>query len=592
MSPPGKKAIEKPKNFRKTWGKIFQYARAFIPFLVIALLCTMAGTALQILGPDKLKDMTAQIMVFYVGMPIDMQIISGIGFTLVGFYVGAAIFYLVEDLILVTIGHKISKRMRRDISEKINRLPLGYFNKVQHGDVLSRITNDADTVGQNMNQSISQLVWAFAMFVGVLIMMFWTSWHMALTAVGASLLGFFIIAIIMSKSQKYFKAQQSGLGDLNGHIEEMYTGHNVVRAYNASASSKKTFDKINNKLAADSWKAQFYSGLMMPLMMLIGNLGYVAVCVIGAVLTMKDIITFPVIIAFMIYVRLFTQPLSNFATAAQGLQRTAAAAERIFEFLDEKEMEDESAKQTTLQNVRGDVEFRNVRFGYTDDKIIIKDFSANVKAGQKIAIVGPTGAGKTTIVNLLMRFFELKGGQILIDGVSTADVPRENVHDQFCMVLQDSWLFEGTVAENVKYANSGVSDEAVIQACKTVGIHHIVQTMPDGYKTVLNENVSLSEGEKQLLTIARAVIKNSPLLILDEATSSVDTRTEALVQKAMDKLMKGRTSFVIAHRLSTIKNADLILVMNDGDIVESGTHTDLLEKSGFYAELYNSQFEQ
>lgn len=430
------------------------------------------------------------------------------------------------------------------------------------------------------------------MFIGSLIMMFYTNWILALTAVASTIIGFALMMIIMSKSQKHFTSQQKGLGDINGHIEEIYSGHNVVKAYNGGRGAKKTFEEINGTLYESGWKSQFLSGLMMPIMSFIGNFGYVAVCVVGAVLAMNGTISFGVIVAFMMYVRMFTQPLSQLAQAAQSLQRTAAASERVFEFFDEEELADESQKEKELKNVKGDVEFSHGRFGYSEDKTIIGDFSAKVKAGQKIAIVGPTGAGKTTIVNLLMRFYELDGGEILLDGIPAHRVTRENVHNQFCMVLQDTWLFEGTIKENIVYSKQGVTDEEVISACKAVGLHHFIKTLPAGYDTILNDKANLSEGQKQLVTIARAMIQNAPLLILDEATSSVDTRTERIVQEAMDKLTEGRTSFIIAHRLSTIRNADLILVMRDGDIVESGNHTDLLEKGGFYAELYNSQFEQ
>jgi len=584
---------EKAKNFKGTWVKLIKYVRAYMPIIIIALLCAAGGTVFTVMGPDKLKDMIAEIYKIFTEGSISMNAVASIGLILIIFYVSSAILNLIQGFILATLSQKMAKRMRTDISNKINKLPMKYFDKVSYGDILSRASNDVDTIGQTMNQSIASLVTAVTMFVGLMIMMFITSWQMALVTIVSSFIGFFLISIIMVKSQKYFKAQQAELGTLNGHIEEMYTGHTVVQAYNGSKASKKTFEVTNSKLYTSAWKSQFMSGLMMPLMAFIGNLGFLAVCVTGAIIAVKDPSFFPVIGAFIVYARLFTQPLSNFAQATQNLQRTAAAGERVFEFLDEPELEDESHKQVIhSEKIRGDVEFRNVEFGYEENKLIIKNFSAKVKSGQKVAIVGPTGAGKTTIVNLLMRFFEVNSGQILIDGMPTSEMTRNSVHEKFCMVLQDSWLFEGTIKDNIKYACTEVSDDAVIEACHTVGLHHIIQTLPEGYDTVLNDKASLSEGEKQLLTIARAIIKNSPLLILDEATSSVDTRTEALVQKAMDKLMRGRTSFVIAHRLSTIKNADLILVMNDGDIVESGTHNELLKKDGFYAELYNSQFEQ
>jgi ATP-binding cassette subfamily B protein len=423
-------------------------------------------------------------------------------------------------------------------------------------------------------------------------MMFYNSWILALVAVGSTLIGFVLMMIIMSKSQKHFKTQQKGLGDINGHIEEVYSGHNVVKAYNGGKEAKKSFEDINGSLYSSGWKSQFMSGLMMPIMNFIGNFGYVAVCVTGAALAMNETIKFGVIVAFMIYIRFFTQPLSQMAQSMQQLQRTAAASERVFEFFEEEELSDESQKLQRIENTKGDIEFKNIHFGYDKDKIIINDFSAKVKAGQKIAIVGPTGAGKTTMVNLLMRFYEIDSGEICIDGTPANQIMRSNVHEQFCMVLQDTWLFEGTIKENIVYSKQGVTDEEVIAACKAVGLHYFIHTLPDGYNTVLNDKANLSAGQKQLVTIARAMIQNAPLLILDEATSSVDTRTERIVQAAMDKLTQGRTSFVIAHRLSTIKNADMILVMKDGDIVESGSHNELLKTGGFYAELYNSQFEQ
>ena len=442
-----------------------------------------------------------------------------------------------------------------------------------------------------MNQSVDMLVAAITMFVGSVIMMFLTSWILAVIVIGASLIGFATMIFIMAKSQKYFIRQQRELGEANGHVEEIYSGHNVVKAYNAGKSSKAKFEDINARLEQSGRTSQFMSGLMQPLMGFFGNLGFLAVCVVGGAIAINDVMFFPVIMAFMFYVRQFNQPLNQMAQAFQSLQRTAAASERVFEFLDEKELASEKEKTTKLFEIKGDVEFKNVHFGYLPEKTIINDFSAEVKAGQKIAIVGPTGAGKTTIVNLLMRFYELNSGEILIDGTPISGVPRENVHEQFCMVLQDTWLFEGTIKDNIIYSKKGVTDYQVVAACKAVGLHHFIQTLPKGYNTVLNDKASLSQGQKQLLTIARAMIQNSPMLILDEATSSVDTRTEHIVQEAMDKLTEGRTSFIIAHRLSTIKNADIILVMNDGDIIEKGNHAELLAKGGFYAELYNSQFE-
>lgn len=594
-----KGAAEKPKDLKQAWMKLIRYCKNYMPVIVAALVIDAIGTVLRIVGPDKLKDLTNEIAkglpALVDGVPvlgtINFGTVVHIGVLLVFFYAGSAILSFLQGYMMATVTQRVSKNMRTEISQKINRLPLKYFDKVSYGDVLSRVTNDVDTIGQTMNQSIGALVTAITMFFGSLVMMFYTNWILALTAIGASLLGLVFMMVIMSRSQKYFVKQQQGLGDINGHIEEIYSGHSVVKAYNGGKVAKATFEKVNDELLDSGWKSQFMSGLMMPFMVFIGNLGYVAVCVVGAALAMNGSINIGIIVAFMMYVRLFTQPLSQLAQAFQNLQRTAAAGERVFGFFDEQELSDESQKGKKLTGVKGAVEFRHVKFGYTPDKTIIHDFSASVNAGQKVAIVGPTGAGKTTMVNLLMRFYELDGGEILIDGTPTGDLTRENVHEQFCMVLQDTWLFEGSIKENIIYSKPGVTDEDVVAACKTVGLHHFIKTLPNGYDTVLNESASLSQGQKQLVTIARAMIQNAPMLILDEATSSVDTRTEVIIQEAMDKLMAGRTSFVIAHRLSTIKNADLILVMKDGDIIESGTHGELLEKGGFYAELYNSQFE-
>jgi ATP-binding cassette subfamily B protein len=591
---------EKPKNFKATMSKLLQYCKGYLPAIITALVAAAAGTILQIVGPDKLKDMTNEISkglpALIEGVPvmnnIDMDAVAHIAWLLVFFYLGSMLLNLSQSLMMATVTQKISKKMRTDISRKINRLPLKYFDRTSHGDVLSRVTNDVDTIGQTLNQSIGTLVTSITMLVGSLIMMFYNNWILTLTAVGSSVIGFALMMLIMAKSQKHFVVQQRELGRINGHIEEIYTGHNVVKVYNGSKDAKKTFEDINSKLYHSAWKSQFLSGLMMPLMGFVGNLGYVTVCVVGAALAMNGTISFGVIVAFMLYIRFFTQPLSQMAQAFNNLQRTAAAGERVFEFLDEEELINEDQKQKQLYNVKGDVEFKHVKFGYTPDKTIIHDFSAKVRAGQKVAIVGPTGAGKTTIVNLLMRFYELDGGEIRLDNIPISQVPRENVHEQFGMVLQDTWLFEGTIRDNIVYGKQGVTQEQVVSACKTVGLHHFIKTMPEGYNTILNSKASLSEGQKQLITIARAMIQNAPLLILDEATSSVDTRTEQIVQRAMDKLTDGRTSFVIAHRLSTIKNADLIMVMKEGDIIESGTHNELLQNAGFYAELYNSQFEQ
>lgn len=584
---------EKPKNLKKALGELAVHCKRFFPAVIIAVLLAMAAAVFSLIGPNKLQDMTDIIQKGLMN-GIDIEGVEDIAFTLVVLYSLGFIFNYIQGFIMATVTQKVTKDLRTGISYKINKVPLSYYNKTSIGDVLSRVTNDVDTIGQTMNQSVGMLVTAVTMFLGSLIMMFYTNWIMAVTAVLTTIIGFGLMMFIMSKSQKHFIRQQRELGRINGHIEEVYSGHNVVKVYNGVDKATREFEEINDKLYDSAWKSQFMSGLMMPLMNFIGNFGYVAVCVVGASLFMHDKITFGVIVAFMIYIRLFTNPLSQIAQAATSLQSTAAAAERVFEFLGEEELTDESGKTTLLkkEDTKGDVEFKNVKFGYDKNKIIIHNFSAHAKSGQKIAIVGPTGAGKTTMVNLLMRFYELNSGEILIDGIPTNKMTRENVHDLFCMVLQDTWLFEGTIRENIVYSKTGVTDEEIDRACKAVGIDHFIRTLPDGYDTVLNDKANLSAGQKQLITIARAMIENAPLLILDEATSSVDTRTEIQIQEAMDKLTEGRTSFVIAHRLSTIKNADLILVMKDGDIIESGNHKDLLAKGGFYAELYNSQFEK
>lgn len=583
-------AGEKADDFRKAMGQLISYCKKYLPLMMTAVVLAVVGAVLNIIGPSKIADIT-DLITEGLMTGIDIDAIVHICILLVCLYVCGWAFGVIQGQIMAGITQKISKTLRTDISGKINRLPLKYFDSTSIGNTLSRVTNDVDIISQTMNQSLGTLVTALASFAGAIVMMFYTNWVMALTAIVASLLGFALMMAIIAHSQKYFLQQQMELGAINGHIEETYAGHNVVKAYNGEKKAKEEFRKMNGRLYNSAWKSQFMSGLMQPLMAFVGNFGYVAVCIVGALLALNGYISFGVIVAFMIYVRMFTQPLSQIAQAATNLQSTAAACERVFEFLDEKEMDDESDKTKKLSNVHGDVEFCNVRFGYNEDRIIIKDFSVKVKAGQKIAIVGPTGAGKTTMVNLLMRFYETNSGDILIDGTPSKNVTRENLRSQFCMVLQDTWLFEGTIRENIVYSKQGVTDEEVIKACKAVGLHHYIKTLPKGYDTVLGDNASLSQGQKQLITIARAMIANAPILILDEATSSVDTRTEILIQNAMDKLMQGRTSFVIAHRLSTIRNSDLILVMRDGDIIESGTHDDLMSQGGFYADLYNSQFE-
>lgn len=583
---------EKPKDLVGTWKKLLRYCKAYLPMILAAVACAIAGTVLTLLGPDKLSEITTLISGGIL-TGIDMDAVQSICMTLVCFYVASFLLSLIQNWVMSSVTQSVTKKMRGDISRKINRLPMWYYNRTSTGDVLSRVTNDVDTIGQSLNQCIANLVHAIVLFLGSLLMMLKTNGIMTLTAVLATVIGFAFMGIIMSRSQKYFIAQQRQLGVINGHMEEMYTGQTIIKAYNAEKQSKATFDEMNVKMRQAGFKAQCLSGLMQPLMSFIGNFGYVAVCVVGAALAMDGQIDFGVIVAFIMYVRYFTQPLSQIAQALQSLQSAAAAGERVFEFLEAQEMENEDNKVQRMENVEGYVDFSHVKFGYEEsERTIIHDFSASAKPGQKIAIVGPTGAGKTTLVNLLMRFHEIQGGEIAIDGVPTSELTREAVHDQFCMVLQDTWLFEGTVRENLIYCTKDVTDEQMKQACKAVGLDHFIRTLPHGYDTVLGDQVSLSQGQKQQLTIARAMIADRPMLILDEATSSVDTRTERQIQEAMDQLMENRTSFVIAHRLSTIKNADMILVLKDGDIIESGTHEELLEKNGFYAELYNSQFDQ
>lgn len=584
--------MDTKKKGQNTWSKLLAYCRKYVPVIVIALICAAAGTVLTLLGPDMLSEITDKITAGLAGS-IDLDGVKTIGLTLVVLYAVSAVLSLSQGLIMSNITQKVSKKLRTDLAHKMNRLPISYYNKSATGDILSRVTNDVDTIGQAMNQSIGSIVTAVAMFVGSIVMMLKTNVLMTVTAVVATIIGFGLMAVIMKASQKYFARQQEYLGKINGHVEEVYTGHNVVKAYNGEAQMRSTFQSLNKELKDSAFKAQFLSGLMPPLMGFIGNLGFVAVCVAGAVMALNGTISFGVIVAFIMYVRFFTQPLAQIAQAAQSMQSAAAAGGRVFEFLEAEEMEDESSKERKLATATGKVKFEHVKFAYEGtEKLVIKDFSTDVKPGQKVAIVGPTGAGKTTLVNLLIRFNELTGGEIYIDDTPVSSLTRENIHDLFCMVLQDTWLFEGTIKENLIYNQQNITDRQLEEACKAVGLHRFIQSLSEGYNTVLNDKVNLSAGQKQQLTIARAMLKDAPMLILDEATSSVDTRTELLIQQAMDQLMEGRTSFVIAHRLSTIKNADVILVLKDGDILESGSHAELLAKNGFYAELYNSQFEQ
>ncbi|MFR7761689.1 MAG: ABC transporter ATP-binding protein [Eubacterium sp.] len=584
---------EKPTgNTFQSLGKLVKYCKPYWAVMIIAVICDMLGVVTKLIGPNKISDITNKISAGLTGkMDID-GIVSICVFLIVLYLVGTVLSYI-TSLIMTIVTQKLNKGLRTNISKKINNLPIGYFHKTTTGDVLSRVTNDVDTIGTTMQSSITTLVSAVTMFVGSIVMMVYTNVVMAITAILASVIGFILMFLIMGHSQKYFAAKQKWLGAMNGHIEEVYSGHNIVKLFNGEAKEKEKFIKLNEKMCESDWKSQFFSGLMQPIMAFIGNFAYVAVCVMGAYLVMNDYTTFGTIVAFMIYVRLFTNPLAQMAQAATQLQSTAAASGRVFEFLESEEMEDESHKVESLpKSIKGDVEFDHVKFGYTKDKVIIHDFNEHVKPGQKVAIVGPTGAGKSTLVNLLMRFYEVDSGDIKIDGISTKDLTRENIHDLFGMVLQDTWTFEGTIRENLAYGKENVTDEQLDKVCKAAGLSHFIKSLPKGYDTTLDEKLNMSAGQKQLLTIARAMVEDAPMMILDEATSSVDTRTEIKIQEAMDKLTKGRTSFVIAHRLSTIKNADIILVLKDGDIIESGNHQQLMEQKGFYADLYNSQFEQ
>ena len=594
---------EKAKDFKSAVKRLVKELGKFKILIIIALILAIAGAVLSISAPDRLSKLTDEIQAGIIPkmengqiiMPeINMDAIKSIAISLVILYLFSAICTFIQSICMTEVANNFARSLRTRISVKINKLPLSYFDRHQSGDTLSRVTNDVDTIAQTMNQSLGTLVSNITLFLGSIIMMFYTNWIMALTAILSSLLGFMGMFAVLAKSQKYFVAKQEELGNLNGHIEEVYSGLNVVKAYNGKKESDKKFDEYNQKVCEANRKSQFLSGIMQPIMNFIGNFGYVAVCIVGALLTMNNIISFGVIIAFITYVRLFTNPLSQIAQSMTSLQSTAAASERVFEFLDEKEMADQSKINKTLDknNVKGKIEFDNVVFQYdNNDKPTIKNFTATAEPGQKIAIVGPTGAGKTTMVNLLMKFYDINSGDIRIDGVSTKELSRENIHSLFTMVLQDTWLFEGTVKENIIYNQKNVSDERVKEVCKEVGLDHFIRTLPKGYDSILGENDGISAGQRQLLTIARGMIQDSPFLILDEATSNVDTRTEELVQIAMDKLTEGRTSFIIAHRLSTIKNADLILVMKEGNIIEQGNHEELMEKQGAYAELYNSQFE-
>ena len=573
--------------------RLIQYMKDRMGVILLALVLAALSAVMTIVGPGKIGAI-ATIMSDGLLGDMDLAAIGRIGIFLAVIYLLSALFGFIQHYIMASVTLKMSYRMRAELSDKINRVPQKYFNTTSQGDILSRITNDVSTLQQGLTNSLPTIVSAATQFVGCLIMMFVTEWRLALIALGITVLGMILIIVIMSRSQKYFTTRQKSLGDLNGYVEEMYSGHEVVCISLAEKKVNREFDRMNAAVYDANWKSQFLSGVMQPLMNIIGNLSYVAVCVVGSILALNGSIEFGVIVSFILYVRLFTSPLTQIAQGMTNMQMASASAHRIFDFLKSEELEDESAKTARLSEVRGQVSFEHVRFSYPDtpDKVIIKDFSAEIQPGQKVAIVGPTGAGKTTMVNLLMRFFEINSGEIRIDGVPIAQLSRENVHDLFSMVLQDTWLFEGTVRENLVYNMEGITDEQLEKVCRACGLDKFVHSLPDGFDTVLSESTTISAGQKQLLTIARAMLQNAPMLILDEATSSVDTRTELLIQRAMDELTRGRTSFVIAHRLSTIKNADLILVMRDGDVIESGKHDELMQKGGFYAELYNSQFEQ
>ena len=580
-------------NVKKALGQLAGYMRRRLGVIILALVLAAGSAVLTILGPDWVGRI-ATIMSDGLTTGIDLAAVAKIGVVLACIYGASALFGFIQHYIMASVTLGMSYRMRAELSEKINRVPQKYFNFHSQGDILSRITNDVSTLQQGLTNSLPTIISAATQFVGCLIMMFVTQWRLALAALGVTLVGLVLIVLIMAKSQRHFTARQESLGKLNGYVEEMYSGHEVVRISRAVEDVNAKFDQLNRRVYDANWRSQFLSGIMQPLMNVIGNISYVVVCVLGSILAINGTIEFGVIVSFILYVRLFTSPLTQIAQGMTNMQTASASAHRIFDFLGSEELPDEHGKTQELTQVKGAVRFDHVRFSYPDspDKIIIKDFSAEVKPGQKVAIVGPTGAGKTTMVNLLMRFFELNSGSIRIDGIPTGELTRENVHRLFSMVLQDTWLFEGTVRENLVYNMQGITDEQLERVCKACGLDKFVHALPQGFDTVLSESSSISAGQKQLLTIARAMLQNAPMLILDEATSSVDTRTELLIQRAMDQLTAGRTSFVIAHRLSTIKNADLILVMKDGDVIESGTHETLMQQGGFYAELYNSQFER
>lgn len=582
----------KPKEFKKSIAKLGKYLKAYWIGIIVALVFAVLGTVLSIFAPKILQLIGNEIVeALGANVPIDMARVGAIAVWMIVLYVASALFNFIQSIVMSVISVNISRRMRNDLSDKINRLPLSYFDRQSFGDILSRVTNDVDLIGQTLNQSLSQLVSSFTLIVGIIIMMFTISWQLTLVELVSVPVSFLLVMIIVKISQKHFRRQQNALGDINGIVEEIYSSHNVVKVFNGQEKAEREFEEINKVMASSALKGQFLSGMMMPVMNTVANISYVLVCLVGGMMAIKnnDVLFITSIVAFISYVRSFNQPIEQLATVTNTLQSTVAASERVFDFLEQPEQAPDTGNKS-IPDFKGNVEFRHVNFGYTPEKQIIFDFNCKVEAGQKIAIVGPTGAGKTTLVNLLMRFYETDSGEILIDGVSTKDMTREYVRGLFGMVLQDSWLFEGTIRENICYGNEETSEEAMIEACKAANVHHFIMSLPGGYNMVLNEEANISQGQRQLLTIARAMVDNAPMLILDEATSSVDTRTEQNIQEAMDRLMKGRTSFVIAHRLSTIKNADLILVMKNGNIIEQGNHEQLMAQGGFYSELYNSQF--
>lgn len=582
----------KPKEFKKSIAKLGKYLKAYWIGIIVALVFAVLGTVLAIFAPKILQLIGNEIVeALGADVPIDMARVGAIAVWMIVLYVASALFNFIQSIVMSVISVNISRRMRNDLSDKINKLPLSYFDRQSFGDILSRVTNDVDLIGQTLNQSLSQLVSSFTLIVGIIIMMFTISWQLTLVELVSVPVSFLLVMIIVKISQKHFRRQQNALGDINGIVEEIYSSHNVVKVFNGQEKAEREFEEINKVMASSALKGQFLSGMMMPVMNTVANISYVLVCLVGGMMAIKnnDVLFITSIVAFISYVRSFNQPIEQLATVTNTLQSTAAASERVFDFLEQPEQAPDTGNKS-IPEFKGNVEFRHVNFGYTPEKQIIFDFNCKVEAGQKIAIVGPTGAGKTTLVNLLMRFYETDSGEILIDGVSTKDMTREYVRGLFGMVLQDSWLFEGTIRENICYGNEDTSEETMIEACKAANVHHFIMSLPGGYNMVLNEEANISQGQRQLLTIARAMVDNAPMLILDEATSSVDTRTEQNIQEAMDRLMKGRTSFVIAHRLSTIKNADLILVMKNGNIIEQGNHEQLMAQGGFYSELYNSQF--